>query len=393
MRNIVTLAVCQMLFNISGSIQVSIAALVGYGMIDAKGYATMPIAAMIIGNAIASMPAPLLMRRIGRRAGFRVGTAIAVVGSAVAGYAIWLHSFPVYCGGTFLIGMYHGFGQHYRFAATDGVGESERGRSISYVLLGGVAAAFLGPELAKLSKDWIPDVAFMGAYLVLIVCALLAMILLGFLNLPKREEVRSGAGGRPLREIVRRPEFMVAALCGMMSYGVMNLLMAATPLAMHAHQHSFSSTAFVIQWHVVAMFAPSLITGHLLRRFGVVRIIGLGNALLVFCVVAAISGSDVFNFWLALALLGLGWNFMFVGASTLVTDVHREEEREKVQGANDVLVFGTVAVTATASGQLHHWFGWEAIALGSLPWLAVSAAALWWLAVARRKARIGAALG
>ena len=391
MRNILTLSMCQMLFNVSGSIQISIAALVGYGMIEAKGYATMPIAAMIIGNAMASMPAPLLMRRVGRRAGFRVGCAIAILGSALAAYAIWLQDFPLYCAGAFLIGTYHGFGQHYRFAAADGVPEADRGRSISYVLLGGVVAAFIGPELAKLSKDWISDATFMGGYVVLIGCALLAMVVLGFLELPDERAHKRSAAGRPLGEIMRQPAFVVAALCGMMSYGVMNLLMAATPLAMLSHQHSFSSTAFVIQWHAVGMFAPALFTGHLIGRFGVIAIMGAGNVILIGSVVAAVSGTDVFHFWLALALLGVGWNFMFVGASTLVTEVHRQEEREKVQGANDVLVFATVAVTAILSGQLHHWFGWEPIAYGSLPWLAVSAAALVWLARLRRRGISGIA--
>jgi len=274
------------------------------------------------------------------------------------------------------------FSHYYRFAAADAAPDGYRARAISLVLAGGVVAAFAGPNLANWTRDALPASPFAGSYASLLALFAATLALLPFIDMPAPAAHERVRGGRSLARIAREPVFVVAVLGAVVGYGVMNLLMTATPLAMLGSGHPFADTAFVIQWHIAAMFAPSFVTGYLIYRFGVLRIMLAGSALLGACVTVNVVGVAVANFGLALALLGLGWNFLFIGATTLLTELHSPAEKAKVQGFNDFLVFGTVTLTATSSGMLHEAVGWEALNLGVVP--LVTAVFLATAALARR---------
>jgi MFS family permease len=324
------------------------------------------------------------MKRIGRRAGFQSGTALGVLGSAVCSYAMFAASFWVLCLGMFLMGMYTAFGKYYRFAAADAAEESFRAKAISFTLAGGLFGGIIGPELAKHTGHAAADYQFLGSYMSLGVVCLLAMLILTRLQIPQLSEQEKKHAGRPLGEIMRNPVFIVAALSSMLSYGIMNLMMTSTPLAMHAHDHHFNDAAFVLQWHMIGMYAPSFFTGSLIARFGVLNIILAGIVLLFVCIVAALTDTLLINFWLAMFLLGVGWNFMYVGGSALLTECHTPAERAKTQAANDFMVFATMAISSMSSGLLLSKSGWHAVNLGSIPFLLLATAATIWLMWQRR---------
>lgn len=385
-RNVTVLALCQGLVNIGTSTMIAEAALVGHMLASDKTLATVPLAAQQLAVMLTTFPASLLMQRIGRRWGFSIGAGFGIAGATMATIAVFQGSFWLFCLGAALTGIHNGFALFYRFAAVDGAGEAWRAKAISYVLAGGVIAAVIGPEMAKATKDLFAPVVFAGSFAALIGVAILAFCLLQFIDIPRPSEAERHGPQRPLAEIMRQPAFAVAALGGMVAYGGMNFIMTATPLAMVACGHGFDSAALVIQWHVLAMFGPSFVTGHIIKRLGVLNVMTAGAGLMAVCVAINLAGVGLVNFWGALVLLGLGWNLLFVGATTLLTETYRPSEKAKVQAVNDFLVFGTVTLASFSAGAAHHILGWESINYGVVPLLALSAMATLWLAHRRRVA-------
>jgi len=385
-KNVGVLAVCQALLFTNNSILITVNALVGCALVTDKMLATLPVTAYFVGSALATLPLAMFMKRYGRRAGFTLGAVFAIAGSLVCAAAVYAADFWLLCFGVVVLGTYFAAGQHYRFAAADLAQGAFRSRAISLVLAGGIVGGFLGPETSKLTANLIAGHAYVGAYLSLVAFALLSILALRWLAIPLLPESERVETGRPLVTIARHPVFAVAVLCGTVSYGVMNLLMTATPLAMHASRHPFDDAAFVIQWHMVGMFAPAFVTGNFINRLGVMTVMLIGVALNVGCVAIALSGVDVMHFWAALVLLGIGWNFMFVGATALLTECHSAAERAKVQGVNDVAIFVTMILTSLLSGALFTVQGWRAMNLLAVPVLVLSGAALLWLAWWRRHA-------
>jgi len=385
-RNLTLLSGCWALATTGNMVLVSVSALTGHMLAEDKSLATLPIAIQWMGTAGATMPGALLMRHLGRRPVFMLGAAIGTIGAALVMLAIYQGSFGLLCLGIALLGSYNGVNTHYRFAAADAVPEEQRSRAISLVLAGGLGAAILGPLLARGSKDLLAPYTFMGVFATLIVLALSVALLASFVRLPKPAVADVAAPGRPLAEIVRQPVFLVAAAGAAVAYGVMVMLMSVTPLAMAACALPFSDATVVIQWHVVGMFAPAFFTGHLIRRFGVLQVMMVGAALTLACTVVGMSGISFAHFWLAQTLLGLGWNFLFIGATTLLTEVHTVAERAKTQGFNDLLVFGTVGIGTFSSGNLLHYFDWATLNQVALaPVLLVTVGTLWLLVQRRRR--------
>jgi MFS family permease len=385
-KNVALLAVCQGLLLTNNSVLISINGLAGYMLATNKALATLPITMYFLGSTLTTLPLSFLMKRLGRRTGFGIGGTCAILGSLLSAWAIYTHNFWMMCAGTFVLGGYFAAGQYYRFAAADAAPLDFKSKAISLVLAGGIVGGFLGPETSKLTKDLVAGHTYVGPYFTLIVFALLAIGVQRWLDIPKLSEVERKAAGRPLAEIAKQPTFIVAVLCGMVGYGVMNFLMTATPLAMVACQHPFSDAAFVIQWHIVGMFAPSFVTGTLIQRYGLMKIMMIGVALNFGCVAIALSGIEVMTFWLALMLLGVGWNFMYVGATTLLTSTHTPAERAKVQGVNDAAIFCTMVVSSLSSGALFSQQGWHTMNMAAIPFLTLAAAGIVWLAFVRRRA-------
>lgn len=375
-KNIALLSVCQGLLLSNNSVLVTINGLAGYMLATDKAFATLPVTGYFIGSALTTLPVSLLMKRWGRRAGFMVGALCAILGSVLCATAVYARSLWLLCAGTVVLGVYFAAGQYYRFAAADAAPVESRSKSISFVLAGGLLGGFLGPEASKLTKDMVEGHVFAGAYLVLIAFALTSLFVLRWLDMPAPTAAEQKAAGRPLIQIVRQPVFLVAVMCGMIGYGVMNLLMTATPLAMVACAHPFAAAAFVIQWHIVGMFAPSFFTGHLIHRFGVGRIMLVGVALNLVCVAVALAGVTVANFWLSLTLLGAGWNLMYVGATTLLTETHAPAERAKAQGVNDMAIFVTMVASSLSSGMLFTLQGWQTMNYLAIPFLLIAGAGI-----------------
>lgn len=382
-RNIVLLAVCHGLTGIGNTTMVVESALVGHMLADNKLLATMPLGLMHLAVMLAAFPASMLMQRIGRRAGFSLGAVAGLLGTLLCVHAIMEGSFWLFCAGTFINGIYNGFATFYRFAAADGAKPEWKGRAISYVLAGGVLAAVLGPEMAKRTTDLLQPFTFAGSFAALSATSVLAFVLIQFLRIPPARAERGEAAARPLVEIAMQPVFLVAVSSAMIAYGVMNFVMTVTPLAMNLCGFAHADSATVIQWHALAMFVPSFFTGNLIRRFGVANIMRAGGVLMLCCVAVNLTGQDHVHFFAALLLLGLGWNFLFVGGTTLVTESYRPAERGRVQALNDLLVFGTVATTAMSSGVVHGFAGWTWINLACIPFLAASLLAVTWLAARR----------
>jgi MFS family permease len=382
-KNVALLSACQGLLLTNNSILIATHGLAGYALADNKAFGTLPVTGYIVGAALTTMPISLLMRKIGRRAGFTIGACIGILGAAICGTAALLHNFWLLCAGAVVLGIYNAGGQYYRFAAADSAPAAFKSKAISLVLAGGILGGILGPETSKLTKDAL-GAAFAGSYFSLAVFALAAIALLRFVDLPPLTAAEQKDSGRPLSEIARQPAFLVAVASGTVGYGIMNLLMVATPLAMAACAHPFSDSAFVIQWHVIAMFAPSFFTGSLIKRFGVVPIMLAGVVLNLVCVAIALSGLEVAHFWLALVALGVGWNFMFIGGTTLLTECHTPSERGKAQGANDMAVFVTMAATSVSSGLLFTLQGWQTMNKAAIPALIAVGVAMLWLGLTRR---------
>ena len=382
-RTLALLAACQGLLLINGAGLISMQGLVGYMLTDTKSLATLGATTYVIGSALAAMPAAMWMARVGRRAGFMTGAFINIVGCGLAALALHLRSFPLFCAATAVIGIYQAIGLQYRFAAAEVAAPADRAKAISWVLAGGIAGGILGPESMRLARDWFAT-PFAGSFIVLAAYALLAMAVQSRVHVPKPTREERSGGGRPLGEIVRQPVFVVAVISAAFGYGIMNLLMVATPLAMDFCSHPFAQAAMVIQWHVVGMYAPGLFTGSLIRRYGTLKVILAGVVLVGGCVAVALSGTTVTHFLVALALLGVGWNFMYTGGTTLLTESYAPAEKARAQGANDFAVFATMGVSSFSSGALVSVAGWERMNMLALPVLAVVVVAVVWLARLRR---------
>jgi len=380
-RNVTLLALSQAMLITGTSLLLASCALVGMTLTSIKSLATLPLALLFLAQMATTIPASLYMQRVGRRLGFMTSAVFGMAGAAIATIGVLKAEFSIFCFGTILIGVFNGFGQYYRFAAAETAPEDYRSRAISYVLAGGLIAAFAGPNLAKWSRQLLPA-EFAGSYAILIGIYLLALGISFFLRMPEPGEASRANGGRPLGEIARQPAYLVAVASAMVGYGVMNFIMIATPLAMHDYAHPFSDTAFVIQWHVFGMFAPSFFTGHLIRKFGTANIMLVGVLLLGLCVGINFTGIAVIHFWSSLIFLGLGWNFMFVGATTLLTETYSPNEKAKAQALNDFIVFGTVTLTSLSSGAVQNILGWKTINMAVIPFLILIALANFWL---RRK--------
>lgn len=383
-RNVLLLAACQAMFMTGGSLLVATSALVGYRLSPDKALATLPLAMQMLANMLTSIPASLFMQRFGRRAGFLLGSSIGISGAGLATYAIVTGSFTLFVLGAALSGMFASFSNYYRFAAADVATKDYRSTAISYVMAGGVLAAFIGPNLAHWTSTWL-TAPFAGSYLALVAILMLSFATQLFLDIPRPARAAHGSG-RALAVIARQPMFIVAAIGGMLGYGIMALVMTATPLAMHEHHYAFGDTAFVIEWHVLGMFAPSFFTGHLIRHLGVLQVMLAGGLLNAVCVGINLTGTGLADFWLALLLLGVGWNFLFIGATTLLTEAYAPEEQAKTQALNDFLVFSTVTVAVLSAGSLQHHLGWRAVNYGVMPLIAVTVLAVMWLLLRGRTA-------
>ena len=389
-KNVALLAGCQAMLNTNNVTLIALAALAGFSLADNKMLSTLPATAYVVGAALTTLPASFFMRRFGRQTGFQVGTAMGMVGALICCLGLWRHSFWLLCAGVLVLGVYNAFGQYYRFAAADAASHDFKAKAISLVLTGGLVGGIIGPQLSTYTRDLFA-VPFLGAYASLIVFCLITMGLLAFVRIPAPNAAERHEPVRPLAQIAVQPAFIVAVAGSALGYGVMNLLMTATPLAMGLCGHPYSAAATVIQWHVIGMYAPSFVTGSLIRRYGVLRIMFAGVVLETLCVAIALSGVLVANFWWALVLLGIGWNFLYVGGTTLLTECYRVSEKAKAQGTHDFLVFLTTATSSFSSGLLMNRNGWAMLNYTAMPVLAAMAAAIAWLALQRRAAAAAAA--
>jgi MFS family permease len=373
--NIWRLSIAQALAGANSTVFYATGAIVGAELAPSPMLATLPISIFVVGMAASTFPAGAIARRHGRRAAFMAGTGAGVLTGVLAMLGVVLGSFWLFCLSTFFGGAYAAVVLSFRFAAADGVAPNRRARALSYVMAGGVAAGVVGPQLVTWTMDWWLPYMFAATYVVqAAVAAVAAFVLLG-VRLPMPTEA-SRRGGRPLAVIARQPRFVSAVACGAVSYMLMNFLMTAAPLAMHMCGHSQASSDLGLQWHVIAMYGPSFFTGRLITRFGARRISTTGLLLIGISAVVGLNGIDVAHFWLTLALLGLGWNFGFLGASALVLECHRPEEKTQVQSLNDFIVFGLMAIGSFSSGGLLSAFGWDMVLWVSFGPLAIALVAL-----------------
>ena len=385
-RHLLLLAFCQGMFLTNTVTFIAVNGLAGLALAPVGWMATLPVTSYVICGALSAPLVARLQSQWGCKRSFQLGLVIAAVSAAACAYAMSQKSFGLLMLATLLAGFYQANAALYRFAGTEVVEPSYKEKAISWVLAGGIVGALIGPNLADASVDLLP-VRYAGAYLVLIGVAAVAFVALSFIQFPPHKAPAPGASsGRPLAEIARQPTFIVAVAAGALGYGVMNLLMAATPLAMQQCKHPFESATLVLEWHVLGMFAPSFFTGHLIKRFGALPVMGVGVVLNLVCVAVALSGVDLMQFLVALFVLGVGWNFLYTGGSTLLTTTYRPEEKNKAQGAMDTCVFATMAVSSFSSGALVTTQGWTLLNLGSLVPIALVGGALLWLAAKQRVA-------
>ncbi|MFT5721618.1 MAG: putative MFS family arabinose efflux permease [Motiliproteus sp.] len=368
-RDVALLATCQALLVTGNVLLVSVTSLIGNRLTTEPILATLPVAMQFGGMMLATLPVSLLMKRIGRRRGFILGNLIGIVGAAICLSGLQLSSLLLFCIGTGLIGACIGISQLYRFAAVDASNDASRHRAIGLVMTGGIVAALVGPNLAVWTREWLPQTLYGGSFIGLIGLYLLTLLALSRIRIPPPSAEEIHGQQRPLSEILRQPVFRVAVFGAMVAYAVMALIMTATPLAMSGCGFGFPSTAGVIQWHVLGMFAPSFLTGHLISRYGIIPIMLTGTVLMIVSVLINLAGVSEGHFTIALLLLGVGWNFLYIGSTSLVTQSYRLAEKAKVQGINDMLVSLAVMLSAFFAGVLHNLFGWQSVNLAMLPLL------------------------
>jgi MFS family permease len=379
------LAIAQALTGANSAVIFATGSIIGSMLAPNPSLATLPLSIFVLGMASGTLPVGFVARRYGRRATFIAGTASGVVCGTLAMIAILRGSFALFCVATFLGGLYGSVAQSYRFAAVDGATLEYRAKALSWVMAGGVFAGVLGPQLVQWTMDLWQPYLFAASFAAQVVVAFIAMALLATVDAPK-PVAADFAGGRPLLEIVSKPRFIAAVICGVVSYFLMNFVMTSAPLAMKICGLSVSDSNFGIQWHIVAMFGPSFFTGAVIARLGAPTVVAIGLLLEATAAAIGLSGITAMHFWSALIVLGLGWNFGFVGASALVLEAHRPSEKNKVQAFNDFLVFGTMAVGSFSSGQLLIDYGWTMVNLVVFPPIVIGLCALLIDVVARRRA-------
>ena len=387
-KNLWLLAICQGLFLTNNVVFIAINGLVGFSLAPLGWMATLPVMGYVVGGALSTALVAKTQTRFGRKTSFQLGLLVALLSALLCAYAAYEKNFWLLVAATLVAGYYSANAQLYRFAAAELADPSAREKAVSLVMAGGLIGAVLGPNIASQTRD-LMAVPFAGVYVALAVVAAVAMVLMSVLNFPPAPvKSATSSGGRPLGQIMRQPLFIVAAACGALGYGVMNLLMAATPLAMQQCKLPFSDIALVLEWHVIGMFAPGFFTGHLIKRFGALPIMGIGVVLNALCIAIALSGVDLHQFLAALFLLGVGWNFLFTGSTTLSLQTYTPEEKDRAQGALNFFVFATLALTSFASGVLVTTRGWELLNLGSMVPVALTGAALVWLWTLQRRAAV-----
>ena len=385
-RNLTVLILAQSLGAASGPIVISLGGLVGQDLATDPALATLPVSIYNLGLALGTVPAAWIMRQYGRRSGYLLGAMIGVLSGLVAAGAISFGAFIFFCLGTFLAGLYASYVQSYRFAAADGREGADRGRAISWVMVGGLVAAIIGPQLVIATRDAVPGVPFAGSFLSQAALALIAFFVLTRLRGRQpaaTAQTSSDDGGRTVLQLLASPKYMLGVAAGVVSYGLMSFVMTAAPLAMVGCGHSIDHAAWGIQWHVLAMFAPSLVTGKLIARFGKEKVTAAGLIIIGISGAVALTGLDLRHFFISLILLGIGWNFGFIGATAMVAAAHTEAERGRAQGLNDFAVFGTVAALSFFSGALMQASGWHLINLLMFPFIAIVLAPLVWQAARR----------
>jgi MFS family permease len=390
--NVMRLAAAQALTGANSAVIFATGSIVGATLAPDVSLATVPLSMYVVGLAAGTLPTGAISRAYGRRVAFIIGTGCGVLTGLLGAFAILHASFPLFCCATFLGGLYGAVSQSYRFAAADGASAEYRPKAVSWVMAGGVFAGVLGPQLVQWTMDIWPPYLFAFSFVVQALVALIAMAVLSGIDAP-RPAPSDLHGGRPLFEIVRQPRFIAAALCGIIAYPMMNLVMTSAPLAMKMCGLTVSDSNFGIQWHIVAMYGPSFFTGTLIARFGAQRIVAAGLLLEAGAAVVGLSGITAMHFWATLVILGIGWNFGFVGASALVLETHRPQERNKVQAFNDFLVFGMMAVGSFSSGHLLANYGWSAVNMVVFPPVLLGLAVLGFASFSRRRARLQTAPG
>ncbi len=370
-RNVLRLAGAQALFQTFSVMVMTISGLVGLSMAPDKSLATLPIAMSMLAAAATMIPASLFMQRRGRKVGFLVGISLGCLAGSLAALAIWIGSFWLFVAANGLVGSYQAFAQYYRFAAADVASAAFKSRAISWVIAGGIVAALAGPNIARVTQG-IGPAPFAVSFLVMIALGLVAFWLVAGLEIPPATAAEMTGPARPMLEIMKQPVFLTALMGSVVGYAMMIMVMTATPLAMQTCGHPVGAAATVIQWHVLGMFVPSFFTGNLIKRFGVLAVMGAGVLLIAGQVAATLSGIDIFHFVSGLILLGVGWNFLFIGGTTLLTEAYRPSERAKTQAAHDFLMFGAITAASFSSGGMLNAFGWQFVNLTVIPFLAVA---------------------
>ena len=389
LKNTWILTAAQSLGGASTPIVVSLGGLVGQQLSSNPLLVTLPVSMLHLGLAMGTIPAAMVMRRFGRRSSYLFGAVIGLASGLVASAGILAASFFVFCIGTMLAGFYSAYVQSYRFAATDGLEGHDRERAIARVMLGGLVAAIIGPQLVIWTRDALPGHAFAGSFLSQAALALLAFPILLMLRRPPAHAAaarHAPQGGRSVGQFLRTPRYLLAVATGVVSYGLMSFLMTAAPMAMVGQGHSVDAAALGIQWHILAMYGPSFFTGRLMVRFGKERVAAAGLVLIALSAVVALGGLAVAHFWIALILLGVGWNFGFISATAMVADCHTPQERSRAQGTNDFIMFAVVACASFFSGSLLHSSGWRIINQMVFPAIALVLVPLLWNAGRARPA-------
>lgn len=383
-KNLWFLTFAQGLFLTNNVTFIAINGLVGFALAPASWLATLPVMGYVVGSALATTIVASIQKRLGRKRSFQIALVVAFFASLLCAYATLEKYFWLLNLGTMIAGFYNANAQLYRFAAAELADKTAKEKAISWVLAGGILGAVLGPNMANWTRDWFSQ-PFAGAYIALAVVAVIAFWVVSQIQFQEKVALHNQEEGRPLSEIMRQPLFIVCALTAALAYGVMNLLMAATPLAMEVCQFSFDKTAWVLEWHVIGMFAPGFFTGALIKRIGVMWVLRIGVTLNLICVMIALSGVSFAHFLIALFLLGVGWNFLFTSSTTLALESYRPAERDKAQGAINFFVFLATAVSALSSGVLITTQGWALLNLGSIIPLCIIAIALIWLGMQRKQ--------
>jgi len=385
-RNVGVLFLAHAILGSQMPINIILGGLAGLHLAPDPALATLPISCVVLMSMFTAAPASLYMGRFGRKTGFLTGAVAGSLGGLLSAYSLIVGDFGLLLLGAGFTGIYQSFQGYYRFAAADTASPAFKPKAISWVLAGGLLAALIGPEVLTWTRDYFDPVPYAGAYAAAVLINLVGVMVLLFLDIPAPpRRVKGVRAGRPFGEILRQPRVYVAIIVAMVTYSLMNLVMTSTPLAMVGCGFTADHAADVVRWHAVAMFAPSFFTGSIIARFGHVKVIAVGLVLLAGCGAVALSGIDLTEFYVALILLGIGWNFGFIGATSLLASGHHPDEQAKVQGLNDFLVFGLVTIASFSSGALLHAYGWYAVQYAMAPALMIAGAAIIWLSVGKRR--------